>query len=262
MDKKRPQPAHTPSAPKPGAEPKTRTLPKEKRAASAHSSHPTHVHADAEEILQSGHPVLHKKAAPVPVTDIRSPKIQEVLKKMIATLESQADGVGLAAPQIGISLRIFIVAGFVFDRMKKTTGSPHEIYINPVITKESKEKKWLDGEGCLSVRWLYGKVYRSTRVTLEAYDHQGNLRSRGAAGLLAHIFQHEVDHLNGILFTDKAKDLQEFDPEEIKEEIAKRKDGHFNTPRFEASELPSDKPDSGLVQIDLSDDEIDSDPEN
>lgn len=174
---------------------------------------------------------------------------------MIETLESEADGVGLAAPQIGISLRIFIVAGFVFDRMKKTVGNPHEIFINPVIVKESKEKKWLDGEGCLSVRWLYGKVYRSTRVTLEAYDHTGKLRSRGASGLLAHIFQHEVDHLNGILFTDKAKDLQEFDPEEIKAEIAKRKDGHFNTPKFSSE--------SNLVSIDLTDnDEIDVDPEN
>jgi peptide deformylase len=186
------------------------------------------------EILQSGNPILHKKAAAVPINEITSPKIQAVLKRMVTTLESQPDGVGLAAPQIGISLRIFIVAGFVFDRLKKTVGNPHEIFINPVIVKESKEKKWLDGEGCLSVRWLYGKVHRSTRVTLSAYDHKGNVRSRGAAGLLAHIFQHEVDHLEGILFTDKARDLQEFDPEEIKAEIAKNKDGHFNTPAFEA----------------------------
>lgn len=190
------------------------------------------------EILQSGHPVLHKEAEDVVISEIKTPKIQNVIRSMIASLESQADGVGLAAPQIGIPLKIFVVAGFVFDRMKKTVGSPHEVFINPVITKESKEKKWMDGEGCLSVRWLYGKVYRSTRVTLEAYNEKGEKKSRGSSGLLAHIFQHEVDHLHGILFTDKAKDLQEFDPEEIKADIANRKHGHHNTPEFNAVAAP------------------------
>jgi peptide deformylase len=183
-------------------------------------------------ILQSDDPILHQHATAIPVDEIKSPKIQKVIRQMINALESEDDGVGLAAPQIGHSLRIFIVAGFVFDRLKKTTGCPHEIFINPVITKESKEKKWLDGEGCLSVRWFYGKVYRSTRVTLEAYNEKGEKRSRGSSGLLAHIFQHEVDHLNGILFTDKARDLQEFDPAEIKAETARSRHGHFNTPKF------------------------------
>ncbi len=204
----------------------------------------------AQEILQSGSPILHQKAAEVPVNEITSPRIQDAIRKMIATLESQADGVGLAAPQIGIPLRIFMVAGFVFDRIKKSVGNPHEIFINPVITKESKEKKWLDGEGCLSVRWLYGKVHRSTRVTLQAYDHRGELRTRGSSGLLAHIFQHEVDHLEGVLFTDKAKDLQEFDPEEIKAETAKSKDGHFNTPRYD---MTIDAPgDGGIDESDFN----------
>lgn len=185
------------------------------------------------EIVQTGHPALHRTADEIPPDQIRSPRIQATIQEMIRALESQADGVGLAAPQIGVSLRIFVVAGFVFDRLKKTVGTPHQIFINPVIVKESKEKKWMDGEGCLSVRWLYGKVKRATRVTLQWHDHTGELQSRGASGLLAHIFQHEVDHLNGIIFTEKAKDLQEFDPEEIKAENAGNNYGHFNTPAFQ-----------------------------
>jgi peptide deformylase len=189
------------------------------------------------EIVQTGHPALHTPAQAIPLTDIGSPAIKSVIADMIAALESQKDGVGIAAPQIGESLRIFIVAGFVYDRVqiqriKKKFGateeaqaqikalkkSPHQIFINPEITKESKDKKWFEGEGCLSVRWVYGKVYRSTRVTLTWYDENGVFHELGASGFLAHIFQHEVDHLNGILFIDKAKDLEEFDPEEIKKE--------------------------------------------
>ena len=67
-------------------------------------------------------------------------------------------------------------------------------------------------EGCLSVRWLYGQVDRSERVTLRAYDEKGKKLERGASGLLAQIFQHEVDHLDGILFTDKATQIEDLPP--------------------------------------------------
>lgn len=203
------------------------------------------------EIVQVGHPALHKPAKEVPVEEIGTAKINDVIEQMILALESQRDGVGIAAPQIGVSLQIFIVAGFVYDRIKIADikkkysnmigvlsseeikekikaevkllkKNPHHIFINPVITKESKEKKWMDGEGCLSVRWLYGKVYRSTKVSIKAYDEKGKQTERGASGFLAHIFQHEVDHLAGILFIDKAKDLEEFDPEDIKKEQKKK----------------------------------------
>lgn len=227
------------------------------------------------EIVQAGHPALHTPAKEVIFSEIKTPKIKKVIADMVLALESQEDGVGLAAPQIGESLRIFIVAGFIFDRIKRSEEralaasrklkadennladdmddgheniiseetklneadngnsdqaakkinlkSPHQIFINPIIVKESKEKKWMDGEGCLSVRWLYGKVRRSTKVTLRAYNENGEIVERGASGILAHIFQHEVDHLDGILFIEKAKDIQEFDPEEIKEDARKAK---------------------------------------
>lgn len=183
------------------------------------------------EIVQVGHPALHAIAEKVPISDIQSPRIKKVLADMKLALNSQDDGIGLAAPQIGISLRIFVVSGKVLlppdERVLVTEGKkiktkiPDDlVFINPEIIKESKEKKWLDGEGCLSVRWLYGKVRRSTKVTIRAYDEQGKVFERGAGGIMAHIFQHEVDHLNGILFIDKAKDVQQLERET---------DGHTHT---------------------------------
>ena len=81
------------------------------------------------------------------------------------------------------------------------------IFINPKISKLSREKTWMP-EGCLSVRPLYGKTFRSTKATINAYNENGKKITRGASGLLAQIFQHEVDHLNGILFIDHAKDIK------------------------------------------------------
>ncbi len=176
-----------------------------------------------KEILQRDEKVLRMIAKSVPKEDIIKPKIQKVLKEMTSALENQHDGVAIAAPQIGYSLRIFIVSGKIFtkdflkdteEHVKKIVSEKerkHLIFINPKITKLSKEKKWLP-EGCLSVRWLYGKTYRSTKATVEAFDEHGNKFTRGGSGLLAQIFQHETDHLNGILFHDHAKELQEEHP--------------------------------------------------
>ena len=77
----------------------------------------------------------------------------------------------------------------------------------------------MNGEGCLSVRWYYGKVYRSINVSLEYYDENGKKQVRGAGGLLAHIFQHECDHLDGHLFIDKAKDIEWIEPNQDTEEV-------------------------------------------
>jgi peptide deformylase len=85
-------------------------------------------------------------------------------------------------------------------------------FINPVIVKKSRETQVLE-EGCLSIRYLYGKVRRSKKITVRAYDENGVLFERGASGLLAQIIQHENDHLDGILFVDKAMDVEEILPE-------------------------------------------------
>jgi peptide deformylase len=200
-------------------------------------------------IVSEGHPALRQVSEEIPLSEIQSPKIQELIVNMKKSLASQEDGIGLAAPQIGVPLRVFIVSKKVFQT-DSVNGSPSEtvinseskltlsktlaetirqskpddmVCINPVITKYSKEKRWMEGEGCLSVRWVYGKVQRSTKVTLRAYDEHGNVFERGAGGLLAHIFQHEVDHLDGILFIDKAKDLEEVDPPSQKKQTKKPK---------------------------------------
>ena len=171
-------------------------------------------------ILQKEEKVLRAMAKEILIKDIKTPKIQKVLKEMSIALKSQSDGVAIAAPQIGYSLRIFVVAGKIFDKDFITNEqNPNSIekpkkrtrdlvFINPKISKLSKDKDWMM-EGCLSVRPLYGKTFRSKKATITAYDENGKKFIRGASGLLAQIFQHETDHLNGILFIDHAKDVKE-----------------------------------------------------
>jgi peptide deformylase len=163
----------------------------------------------------------------VRIADIKTPKIQNVLKEMSGALKNQDDGVAIAAPQIGYLLRIFVVSGKIFakdfgknreERLlnennvvgaeEKKEKTKNLIFINPKISKLSREKEWVP-EGCLSVRWLYGRTFRSKKATITAYDKNGKKFTRGASGLLAQIFQHETDHLNGILFIDHAKDIRE-----------------------------------------------------
>ncbi len=159
------------------------------------------------EIVQKDDPVLRQKAKNVPVAEISSPKIKKVLSDMEESLNSQDDGVAIAAPQIGIPLRIFVVSKKISQKK-----SDHLVFINPKILKLSKKKNIVP-EGCLSVRWLYGDVKRSTNASVEAYNENGKKFTRGAGGLLAQIFQHEIDHLDGVLFIDKADNLQEIPPE-------------------------------------------------
>ena len=178
-----------------------------------------------KKILQKESLVLRKIAKSIPPGQITSPKIQNILKEMKAALASQDDGVAIAAPQIGYPLRIFVVSKRVESIIKKEKFKtiPDEsslkdaIFINPVIKKISKEKMIVE-EGCLSVRFLYGKVSRGSKATIEAYDENGKKFTKGAAGLMSQIFQHEIDHLNGILFIDKAKYVEEILPDPIRDE--------------------------------------------
>jgi peptide deformylase len=169
------------------------------------------------EIVQKGESVLRGIALPVAPSDITSKRIQAIIADMKKAIAEQDDAVAIAAPQIGKSLRIFVVSGKVllkdYPEIEPTGDIPPDlVFINPVISKLSKEKKKVP-EGCLSVRWLYGDVVRSTRATIKAYDETGREFSRGGSGLLAQIFQHEVDHLDGILFIDKAENIEDIPPE-------------------------------------------------
>ncbi len=146
-------------------------------------------------------PVLRQTAEAVPLEDIGSKKIRDIVAKMKRALHAEKDGVAIAAPQIGASLRIFMVK----------RESADLVFINPEIVKTSKKKRKME-EGCLSVRWLYGEVLRHEKVTIKAYNDAGKSVTIGASGLLAQIIQHEIDHLNGILFTDKAKNVRNLPP--------------------------------------------------
>ncbi len=83
-------------------------------------------------------------------------------------------------------------------------------------------------EGCLSVRWLYGKVRRSSKALIRAFDEHGNLFTRGGSGLLSQIFQHEIDHLNGILFIDTAENIEDIPPLPAEAASAKEEKNHYD----------------------------------
>jgi peptide deformylase len=174
-------------------------------------------------ILQKEDPIedkiLRKKAREVAIFEIMGAPIQQLIKEMRSVLDNEIDGVGLAAPQIGESLRIFIVSNLVYNKVAdakekkgKNIGQEKQqknlVFINPEFVKISREKHILE-EGCLSIRPWYGNVKRAKKVIIKAYDENGKHFERGASGLLAQIFQHEMDHLEGTLFTDKAKNIHQ-----------------------------------------------------
>lgn len=170
-------------------------------------------------IVQRESEILRQIAKEVPTNEIKTEKIQKILKDMKEALHQEEDGVAIAAPQIGVSLRIFVVSGQALYMIKNKNIDEEKlktiedlVYINPVIKKLSKSKSKVE-EGCLSVRWLYGQVERNNKATVQAFDQNGKQFEKGASGLLAQIFQHEIDHLNGILFIDKATELENIPPE-------------------------------------------------
>lgn len=177
-------------------------------------------------IIQKENPILRAIAKEVPIQDIKSPAVKKVIRDMKKMLATQPDGVAIAAPQIGVSLRIFVVSGKIFEETWQrgealpqgtAVSVPDIAFINPVIKKLSKTKRWMH-EGCLSVRPLWGEVQRSINATIEAYDEHGTKFTRGAGNLLAHIFQHETDHLDGILFIDKGRNIA---PGQVPESVVK-----------------------------------------
>ncbi len=138
-------------------------------------------------------PILRQKA--VAISDTLAPEIQTLIPQMIEAMKGHR-GIGLAAPQIGQSIRLIIV---------NHQDGPIAM-INPVITKKSLLKKW-DEEGCLSIPGVYGEVKRHQKVSVSYTDKNGAVQTLDAEGLLARIVQHEIDHIDGILFIDKARNL-------------------------------------------------------
>lgn len=179
-------------------------------------------------IVQLPSQVLRKKAVAVPPEEIKSPRIRELILRMKETLAASENGIGLAAPQIGESLQIFLVSeeaeeidkGRLPARDLPANNAPtgdtepqkrvwrSYVFINPVIKKISRKKNELP-EGCLSVIGKFGVVARPEKITVEAYDEQGKKFTRSASKFVARVIQHELDHLQGTLFIDKATQMLE-----------------------------------------------------
>lgn len=166
-------------------------------------------------IVTQGHPVLRQKAAAVPRDMFGSPELTRIIADMSAALRSTPHGVAIAAPQIAEAWRIFLVAGFVVAGNERNLDDPDKVFINPKIKKQSRKKVDIDGEGCLSVPGVYGSITRSEKVTVVAYDEMGKKFEYGGSDLMAEIFEHEIDHLNGILFVDKATKLWKEAPQPL-----------------------------------------------
>jgi peptide deformylase len=148
-------------------------------------------------ILRHGASVLHQPAAPVSAI---TPDIQQLIDDMVQTMYA-APGVGLAATQVGVALRIF-VADVSFGR------NPADLlcFVNPEFVE--REGMQLEDEGCLSVPGFNATVARPSRVVMRGLDRHGNAQQVEGTGLLARCFQHEMDHLEGVLFVDRLRGLQ------------------------------------------------------
>lgn len=153
-------------------------------------------------------PVLHKKGRELTAEEIKSPEMKKLFKNMVDTMYAK-DGVGIAAPQVGQSLQLCVIA----KKFSPVNKNEDLILINPVWQKRSVKKAW-DTEGCLSVPQIYGEVQRYLKLKVSALDQHGNKIQFDANDFPARIVQHEVDHLNGILFIEKARKLQKIKPTE------------------------------------------------
>lgn len=145
-------------------------------------------------IITNPNPILREKSQVV--SNVFNTEIQELVSQMIETMLAK-DGVGLAAPQIGKNICLTVI----------NHKDNVLVIFNPQITKKSWLKEW-DEEGCLSVPGKFGEVKRHRKMKINFTDKEGQKQVLEAKGLLARVIQHEIDHLNGILFIDKAKNLQ------------------------------------------------------
>jgi peptide deformylase len=169
-------------------------------------------------IARMGHPVLRAKARALHPSEIRTPKIQQLVDDMFQTMK-EYQGVGLAAPQVHESVRLF-VAGFPparddrderdeRDERDDDDGEdvPLMALINPEIEPATREiiEDW---EGCLSIPDIRGRVPRASQIVVRAYDRSGKKIEIQASGFTARVIQHETDHLDGVLFFDRMKGFQ------------------------------------------------------
>ena len=163
-------------------------------------------------IVAIGDPVLKSRAKNIPA-DLPTEELQQLVADMYETMYA-AHGVGLAAPQVGKSIRLFVIdSGPMVEldeedlaELKAGGGTPEEgvkrVFINPVMLSELG-KEWNFEEGCLSIPGIREMVTRCPDIVLRYEDEHRQVREEGFSGLTARVIQHEYDHLEGVLFTDK-----------------------------------------------------------
>lgn len=160
-------------------------------------------------IVAYGDPVLRKKCKEIPQD---YPNLDEFISNMWETMYN-AMGVGLAAPQVGYPIRLFIIdpAPFAEDDMEEpeleALKNTKKVFINPTILEEEGEE-WAFNEGCLSIPDVREDVFRKPRITIEYQDEKFNTYRETFDGLAARVIQHEYDHIEGVLFTDKLSSLK------------------------------------------------------
>jgi peptide deformylase len=156
-------------------------------------------------VARLGHPVLRQPALPVALGEIASAEIQRLIDDMIETMR-EYDGAGLAANQVHTLKQIAVIEVQGNPRYPDAPSIPLTVVINPVVTPltDDMEDGW---EGCLSVPDMRGAVPRYTSVRLECYDRQAQRVSVVAKEFFARVIQHETDHLNGLVYLDRMRDL-------------------------------------------------------
>lgn len=152
-------------------------------------------------IIAYGDPILKKRALEI---QKNYPKLKELIADMYATMYS-SKGVGLAAPQIGLSIRLFVIDGSPFE--EEEVKSLKQVFINPRI-REEEGKLWKFNEGCLSIPTIREDVHRKEQLFIEYYDEEWNFKKESFTGLAARVIQHEYDHIEGILFIDRISPLR------------------------------------------------------
>lgn len=160
--------------------------------------------AELLEVSQVGNPILRQIAQPI---DRFDESVQTLIDNLMATL-LQSNGVGIAAPQVAASCRVVIIASRPNPRYPNAPEMEPTVMINPrlVSTSEERVKDW---EGCLSVPGIRGLVPRHQAIAIEYCDRQGKLQQQHLTDFVARIFQHELDHLNGLVFLDRLETTQD-----------------------------------------------------
>ena len=159
-----------------------------------------------QEVIKMGHPLLLAPAKVV--TDFNSPELQQLLINMKDTM-ADLNGAGLAAPQISVNLRVIIFGVAENSRYPDAEPVPETVLINPEITVLDSEKE-SDWEGCLSVPKMRGLVPRYKAIKYRGFNAKGELLEREAHGFHARVVQHELDHLDGILYPQRIVNLKDF----------------------------------------------------